>query len=72
MLGGGGDCSVTNVPSGTGRGYLDSGGKPAGLLRQKGVAVLVGKRCLQGRMRSRDRWARAEVFVVHWQRKQNQ
>ena len=33
---GGGDSGVTDVPSGTGRGCLGSGGKPTGLLRQKG------------------------------------
>ena len=44
---GGGDGGVTDVPSGTGRGYLGSGSKPAGLSRQKGVAVLLSQTCLQ-------------------------
>ena len=61
---GGGDSAVTDVPSGTRRGCLGSGGKPTGFSRQKAVALLVSQTYLQGRMGIWDRWIGGELFGV--------
>ena len=53
-VGGGGDSGVTEMPSGTGRGCLGSGGEPTGLLRWR----------YWYRMGSRDRWVGGELNSV--------
>ena len=66
----GGYGGVTDVPSGTDRGCLRSGGKPSGLLRQKAVVVLVSQACSsRDGWGIRDRWVGEELFGVRWQRK---